>query len=60
MRIHHFYPRTNNIGDHFVQRGIEAIAYVLPANGLGAELHMNDIRRQSDQFDVAVQPAEAV
>jgi len=25
MRIHHFYPRTNNIGDHFVQRGIEAM-----------------------------------
>lgn len=23
MRIHHFYPRTSNIGDHFVQRGIE-------------------------------------
>jgi len=23
MRIHHFYPRTNNIGDHLVQRGIE-------------------------------------
>ena len=23
MRIHHFYPRTGNIGDHFVQRGIE-------------------------------------
>lgn len=23
MRIHHFYPRTANIGDHFVQRGIE-------------------------------------
>ncbi len=23
MRIHHFYPRTKNIGDHFVQRGIE-------------------------------------
>jgi polysaccharide pyruvyl transferase WcaK-like protein len=23
MRVHHFYPRTNNIGDHFVQRGIE-------------------------------------
>jgi polysaccharide pyruvyl transferase len=23
MRIHHFYPRTNNLGDHFVQRGIE-------------------------------------
>jgi polysaccharide pyruvyl transferase WcaK-like protein len=25
LRIHHFYPRTNNIGDHFVQRGIEAM-----------------------------------
>jgi polysaccharide pyruvyl transferase WcaK-like protein len=25
MRIHHFYPRTKNIGDHFVQRGIEAM-----------------------------------
>jgi polysaccharide pyruvyl transferase WcaK-like protein len=23
MRIHHFYPRTRNIGDHFVQRGIK-------------------------------------
>lgn len=23
MRIHHFYPKTHNIGDHFVQRGIE-------------------------------------
>lgn len=22
MRIHHFYPRTRNIGDHFVQLGI--------------------------------------
>jgi len=25
MRIHHFFPRTKNIGDHFVQRGIEAM-----------------------------------
>jgi len=25
MRIHHFYPRNNNIGDHFVQRGIEGM-----------------------------------
>jgi polysaccharide pyruvyl transferase WcaK-like protein len=25
MRIHHFYPRTRNIGDHFVQRGIETM-----------------------------------
>jgi polysaccharide pyruvyl transferase WcaK-like protein len=25
MRVHHFYPRTHNIGDHFVQRGISAM-----------------------------------
>ncbi|MDX6611796.1 MAG: hypothetical protein QOD75_982 [Blastocatellia bacterium] len=25
MLIHHFYPRTPNIGDHFVQRGIAAM-----------------------------------
>lgn len=25
MRVHHFYPRTHNIGDHFVQRGIAAM-----------------------------------
>ncbi|MEP6742225.1 MAG: polysaccharide pyruvyl transferase family protein [bacterium] len=25
MLIHHFYPRTSNIGDHFVQRGIAAM-----------------------------------
>jgi polysaccharide pyruvyl transferase WcaK-like protein len=25
MLIHHFYPRTHNIGDHFVQRGIAAM-----------------------------------
>lgn len=25
MRIHHFYPRTGNIGDHFVQRGIATL-----------------------------------
>lgn len=23
MRIHHFYPKTRNVGDHFVQRSIE-------------------------------------
>lgn len=23
MRVHHFYPKTKNVGDHFVQRGIE-------------------------------------
>jgi polysaccharide pyruvyl transferase WcaK-like protein len=31
MLIHHFYPRTHNIGDHFVQRGIAAMfATIVP------------------------------
>jgi polysaccharide pyruvyl transferase WcaK-like protein len=25
MRIHHFYPRTKNIGDHFVRSGIHSL-----------------------------------
>lgn len=25
MRIHHFYPKTRNVGDHFVQRGVAAM-----------------------------------
>src|SRR5215217_4844605 len=32
MRVHHFYPKTRNVGDHFVQRGIERmIREVVPA-----------------------------
>jgi len=27
MLIHHFYPRTRNIGDHFVQRGISSMVH---------------------------------
>ena len=27
MRLHLFYPRTNNIGDHFVQQGIERMVH---------------------------------
>src|SRR5689334_19225002 len=25
MRVHHFFPRTRNIGDHFVQSGIQSL-----------------------------------
>src|SRR6266576_4820222 len=32
MRIHHFYPRTRNLGDHFVQIGIaRMIREIVPA-----------------------------
>lgn len=34
MRIHHFYPRSTNIGDHLVQHGIEVmIRRIMPAAG---------------------------
>src|SRR5947208_17033962 len=29
MRIHHFYPKTRNVGDHFVQRGVERMIRAL-------------------------------
>lgn len=32
MRVQHFYPKTRNVGDHFVQRGIERmIREIVPA-----------------------------
>ena len=25
MRVHHFYPKTRNVGDQLVQRGVERL-----------------------------------
>jgi polysaccharide pyruvyl transferase WcaK-like protein len=49
MRIHHFYPRTLNIGDHFVQKGItEMIRRITPE----ATFELFDVnRRGQDKTD---------
>jgi hypothetical protein len=40
MRIHHFYPKTRNVGDHFVQRGVERMIHeVVP----GASFRLFDV-----------------
>jgi hypothetical protein len=40
MRIHHFYPKTRNVGDHFVQRGVERmIRQIIP----GASFQLFDV-----------------
>jgi len=45
MRIHHFYPRTPNVGDHFVQRGIERmVREVVP----GAAFDLLDVNSRGE------------
>src|SRR5205807_3894093 len=42
LRIHHFYPKTSNIGDHFVQRGIECLFRSLVFNPQFETYNIND------------------
>ena len=49
MRIHHFYPRTRNIGDHFVQKGIEAMVRRIVPNASFQLLNINS--RGKDKID---------
>lgn len=39
-RIHHFFPRTKNIGDYFVQTGIATMVRTIEAD---AEIHLFDV-----------------
>ncbi len=45
MRIHHFYPKTHNLGDHFVQRGIEAMVRRLVS---AASFELFNVNRRGD------------
>jgi polysaccharide pyruvyl transferase WcaK-like protein len=49
MRIHHFYPRTPNIGDHFVQRGIERMVRRIVPDATFQLLNVNS--RGEDKTD---------
>ena len=48
MRIHHFYPRTSNIGDHFVQRGIARLIRSVISN---AEFELFDVNSRGVDRD---------
>jgi polysaccharide pyruvyl transferase WcaK-like protein len=46
MRIHHLYPRTRNIGDHFVQIGIERmVRRIVP----GASFELFNVNRRGEE-----------
>ncbi len=49
MRVHHFFPRTKNIGDHFVQRGIEVMLQRIDPDVSITLFDVND--RGSDRLD---------
>lgn len=48
MRIHHFYPRTGNIGDHFVQRGIATLISSVVDN---ADFELFDVNKRGVEKD---------
>src|SRR5436190_4300847 len=49
MRIHHFFPRTKNVGDYFVQTGIATIVRTIDPD---AEIHLFDVNsRGTDRIE---------
>ena len=50
MRIHHFYPRTRNVGDHFVQRGIEQMFRELVPDASFELFNVNSRGEDSDGY----------
>jgi polysaccharide pyruvyl transferase WcaK-like protein len=50
MRIHHFYPQTNNIGDHFVQRGIESMVHAAIPQATFQLFSINSRGRDNDNY----------
>lgn len=49
MKIHHFYPKTRNVGDHFVQRGIERMVREIVPRAAFELFNVNS--RGEDQTD---------
>jgi polysaccharide pyruvyl transferase WcaK-like protein len=41
LLVHHFYPKTSNIGDHFVQRGIQCLLRSLVRNAEFRSFNVN-------------------
>src|SRR4030095_6839755 len=50
MRIHHFYPRTKNIGDHLVQHGIETVVKSIVPNASFECFDVNSRGASTEQF----------
>jgi len=55
MHIHHFYPRTSNIGDHFVQRGIERMVRSIVPDATFELFNINS--RGKDQIEYGLTPS---
>lgn len=59
MRIHHFYPRTSNIGDHFVQRGIERMVRTIVPDATFQLLDVNSRGENKKEFGLTRSTIEA-
>src|ERR1051326_4207516 len=50
MHIHHFFPRTRNIGDHFVQRGIHSMVLRLYPNATFESFDVNSRGQPGSEY----------
>ncbi|MCM3871039.1 MAG: polysaccharide pyruvyl transferase family protein [Pyrinomonadaceae bacterium] len=58
MEIHHFYPRTSNIGDHFVQRGIEAMVRRIVPGATFQLLNINSRGKDKTEYGLTQSAVE--
>ena len=58
MRIHHFYPRTHNIGDHFVRIGIETMVRRLVPDSTFAAFDVNNRGQEKSNYGLTQRTIE--
>jgi polysaccharide pyruvyl transferase WcaK-like protein len=58
MRIHHFFPRTKNVGDHFVQIGIASLLHAIDSNASIELFDVNSRGADKKQYGLTQQAIE--
>ncbi|MCS7173064.1 MAG: polysaccharide pyruvyl transferase family protein [Armatimonadetes bacterium] len=58
MRIHHFYPRTSNLGDRFVALGIERLFRSLVPEAVSVSFDVNDRGSDPEAYGITLRTVE--
>lgn len=58
MRIHHFYPKTQNLGDHFVALGIERLFRAVVPDVTFFSFNVNDRGDDPQDFGITLRTVE--
>ncbi|MDR5708483.1 MAG: polysaccharide pyruvyl transferase family protein [Armatimonadota bacterium] len=58
MRIHHFYPKTQNLGDRFVALGIERLFRAVVPDATFVSFNVNDRGDDPQEFGITLRAVE--